>query len=584
MRWWARRRLRTRILAPFALLVVALLLATLWAIGSAVSGWVEASLKRQFDVTGNVFRGLIAERAERLIGETSLLAGDFALKRAIATYDPETLASVAANHGDRIGVDLLWIIDERGRLLATSAGVRETGRDLTGLAPLAAAMRTDTPAVGVTELDERLVQLAVVPVFGPDPIGYLLAGAAIDDAMAHQLHASTGPSVSFVSPSRLFASSLSEPERMQLFRDGAILAPPLRAQLEGDAAGAPAGSTFLLADGADRLLSILLPIEAELREPVFVLVQESYGRALGPLATLPRRIALIGAAALLGALLVGGAIAAGIAAPVQSIVAAMRAVLAGDLRQRLGVTREDEIGFLARSFNEMVAGLEERERIKDTFGRFVSRDVASAVLSGELPLGGERREVTILFQDVRDFTSIAERLDPPGLVGIVNRLFTEMVAAVEAHGGVIRQFTGDGVMALFGAPVAHADDPARAVRAALEMLARLPAVNAALAAEQLPALRIGVGVHTGEVVAGRFGPDSRSEYSVVGDAANVASRVEGLNKELRSTLLVSAATASRLGDEFVLGRRAVLPVKGKERPVEVVEVLGSARGAARQVG
>jgi len=310
-------------------------------------------------------------------------------------------------------------------------------------------------------------------------------------------------------------------------------------------------------------------------------VQDSYDRALGPLAALPSWVGLIGAAALLGALLVGGMIAGGIAAPVQALVAAMRRVLTGDFRQRLDIRREDEIGFLAGAFNEMVAGLEEREKIKETFGRFVSRDVATAVLSGKLPLDGERREVTILFQDVRGFTTLAERTDPPALVRIVNALFTEMVAAVEAEGGIIRVFTGDGVMALFGAPVAHSDDPARAVLAALDMLARLPALSARLEAEGLPALRIGVGIATGEVIVGRMGPDARSEYNVVGDAANLASRIEGLNKELQTTILISAATAARLGNDFELGRRAVLPVKGKELPVEVVEVLGCAPGARR---
>jgi adenylate cyclase len=160
------------------------------------------------------------------------------------------------------------------------------------------------------------------------------------------------------------------------------------------------------------------------------------------------------------------------------------------------------------------------------------------------------------------------------LVKIVNRLFTAMVAAVENQGGIIRVFTGDGVMALFGAPVVHADDPARAVRAGLDMVAGLPALNAELQAEGLPPLRIGVGIHTGDVVVGRMGPDARSEYNVVGDAANLASRIEGLTKEMHASLLISAVTASHLGPEFHLGRRAVLPVKGKEHPVEVVEVLG----------
>jgi adenylate cyclase len=113
------------------------------------------------------------------------------------------------------------------------------------------------------------------------------------------------------------------------------------------------------------------------------------------------------------------------------------------------------------------------------------------------------------------------------------------------------------------------------------MLARLPALSAKLEAEGLPPLRIGVGIATGDVIVGRMGPDARSEYNVVGDAANLASRIEGLNKELHTTILISAATATRLGAGFQLGKRAVLEVRGKELPVEVVEVLGYAPGARR---
>lgn len=581
--WWARRRLRTKIFLPFSLLILAILLATLWVVGAAVGAWVEGSLKRQFTATGNVFHALMAERAERLIGETSQLATDFALKRAIATYDPDTLSSVAVNHGARIGTDLLWITDENGRVLA-SVGIHiDTNAQLTQLPPLSQAMSTDSPAFALTEVDHRLVQVAAVPIFGPDPIGYLLAGEAIDDRVAQQLQASTGPAVSFLTSEHLFATSLGEEERAQLFHDGSPDSPALQRHLaRAQATTGGELSTFLLDLQGDRLLSTLIPIrEAQLPAPLYALVQDSYDRALGPLAALRRWVGAIGVAALIGALVVGGMIAGGIAAPVQLLVAAMRRVLTGDFRERLTLRREDEIGFLARSFNEMVAGLEERERIKETFGRFVSRDVATAVLSGKLPLDGERREVSVLFQDVRDFTTIAESTDPRLLVRVVNRLFTEMVAAVEAQGGIIRVFTGDGVMALFGAPVAYSDHAARAVRAGLDMLARLPALNAQLQAEQLPVLRIGVGIATGEVIVGRMGPDQRSEYNVVGDAANLASRIEGLNKELGTVVLVSSATARQVGAQFELGRRAVLPVKGKDRPVEVVEVIGATPGARR---
>ena len=203
------------------------------------------------------------------------------------------------------------------------------------------------------------------------------------------------------------------------------------------------------------------------------------------------------------------------------------------------------------------------------------------MLSGRIPLAGERREVTILFQDIRGFTSISERSDPADLVDMLNRFLTQMVAAVEAEGGVIRQFTGDGVMALFGAPVAHADDPDRAVRAALGMLRRLEGLNVQLRSTGAAPLRIGVGVHTGEVVVGKIGPDERIEYSVVGDAVNLASRIEGLTKEMNATLLISDTTAARLDAAFTLGRRAVVPIRGKEKPVGIVEVLGYESTAER---
>jgi len=129
-------------------------------------------------------------------------------------------------------------------------------------------------------------------------------------------------------------------------------------------------------------------------------------------------------------------------------------------------------------------------------------------------------------------------------------------------------------MALFGAPVAHPDDPERAVRAALRMAERLPDLNAWLATQGVPPVRIGIGIHTGEVVAGRIGPDTRVEYTVVGDPVNLASRIEGLTKDMQTMILVSATTAARLPGQIRLGRRAVLAVRGKEHPVEVVEVLG----------
>ena len=568
MTWWARRRLRTRILLPFALLIVGVLLATLWVGTAAVGAWVEASLRRQFDVTANVFGTLLAERAGRLRSETSLLAADFALKRALATYDPDTLLSVAQNQRERLDVDLLWIADDRSRLLAAAGGGMTPGRDVAGLPPLPRVAESGEAEVAVTEVDGRLMQLVATPVLAPAPIGYLLAGKAIDDGTAATLGSTTETRISFLTPAHVFASSLASAERAEaLPLEGGKLARHLGTS--GDAAR----TTFVVRARGARMLSVLIPIPAELPQPLFALVQASYDEALGPLGALPQWVTGIGLVALVLALVVGGVIASGIAAPLASLAQAMGAVLAGDLTRRVTLARTDEVGFLARAFNAMVSGLAERERLAALFGRFVSRDVADALLRGEVALGGERRPVTILFQDVRGFTTIAERTSPDVLVRVVNRLFTEMVDAVELEGGVIRQFLGDGVMALFGAPVQHDDDPRRAVRAALGMVARLPALNASLASEGIPPLRIGIGIHTGDVIAGEIGPDRRSEYGVVGDAVNLASRIEGLTRDLGVSILISGETARRLGDGFPLGRSHVLPVRGKSEPVEVVEVV-----------
>ena len=564
MRWWARLGLRAKIFLPFSLLILATLLSVLWLVNSAVTSQAESNLRSQLRVTGEVFRGLVAERASRLVADTSLLAADFALKRAIATYDPETLATVAVNYRERIGLDLLWITDETGHLLADSSARLSAGYAAGSFPPLAAALAEERDESAVNEFEGTLFVFVAVPVFAPDPIGFLLAGSAIDDETAADLRRQTGSEVTFGTNGKILASSWPSAERRALFPGDRLDESLLRRAGHG---------SFIVSRDEERLLSLLVPIESRLSPPLFALVQQSYDAALEPLRVLRRRVAGIGGAALLGALVVGALLAGGISAPLLALVSAMGDVLAGNFRRRLEVKREDEIGFLARSYNDMVAGLEERDAIKDTFGRFVSRDVATAALAGGSALAVQRREVTILFQDVRGFTSFSEHTEPDVLVDVVNRLMTAMVAAVEGHGGIIRQFTGDGVMALFGAPVQHDDDPQRAVRAALDMVARLPGLNEELARRGVEPLRIGIGIHTGEVVAGKIGPDERVEYSVVGDPVNLASRIEGLTKEVGAVILVSAETAAHLGPEFSLGRRAVVPVRGKDQPVEVVEVL-----------
>ncbi len=566
MTWWARSRLRTKIFLAFSALILLLLVLTLWLTQLMVSRQVQSILTRELQVTDQVFRRVMKGRAEHLLEKAELLASDFALKKAFATRDALTLLSVAQNYRDRTGSDVLWITDETGVLFADSSGKFVSGKELAILPAFEEAFAAATPVVLVIEIDTDLFQFMVVPILAPRVIGFLLLGSSIGDITVQQLKEQTGSEVSFLTQARLFSSSWPLTEQQ-------LLTPGQRPTTE-IFQHAP-DETFLLTLKGERFLSLLVPIQSQLPSPLYALVQRSYDAALAPLASLRWQIAGIGIAALLGALLLGGRLTTGITAPIQALAQSMHYVLQGDFTLRITVTRQDEIGFLGASFNEMVSGLEEREKIKDTFGRFVSRDVASAVLNGQVPLAGERREVSILFQDIRGFTTISERTDPAVLVRMLNQFFTEMVAAVEAEGGIVKQFTGDGVMALFGAPNQYPDSPARAVRAALGMVQRLESLNVRLQEQDFPVLHIGVGIHTGEVVAGLIGPDKRVEYAVVGDPVNLASRIEGLTKELQATIVISEVTASRLGPEVTLGRTATMAVKGKEKPVQVVEVLAN---------
>jgi class 3 adenylate cyclase/ABC-type glycerol-3-phosphate transport system substrate-binding protein len=252
---------------------------------------------------------------------------------------------------------------------------------------------------------------------------------------------------------------------------------------------------------------------------------------------------------------------------------------AGDLTVSCEVPGRDEVASLGRRLNQMVVGLREREQIREMFGRYVGSGVSSVLLSGRVELGGEERVVTVLFSDVRTFTALSEALPPPDVVRLLNVYFEQMVDAVFAHGGMLDKFIGDGLMAVFGAPADLPDHAAAAARCALDMRERLQRVNDQLRATGLPALSIGIGLHTGPVVMGNIGSSKRAEYTAVGDTVNLAARLESQTKDLGRDVLLSGATESALVGEFETERIGEIHVKGKRHAV-VVYGLRGLHGAA----
>ncbi len=234
----------------------------------------------------------------------------------------------------------------------------------------------------------------------------------------------------------------------------------------------------------------------------------------------------------------------------------------------------DELEDLATGFNTMVDGLKERDKLRTTFGKYMTAAVMEHLMNGKVSLGGETLQVTILFTDIRSFTSISEKMDAQALVGLLNEYFTDMVGIVMQEDGVVDKYIGDAIMAVFGAPVPKPNDAVNAVRAAVRMRHALRKLNERLSERGLAPLRTGIGIHTGEVVAGNIGSEARMEYTVIGDAVNLASRLESNTKDLGVSILISEDTYQLVKHKVVARQVKEITVKGRAQPVMTYEVTG----------
>jgi class 3 adenylate cyclase len=273
-------------------------------------------------------------------------------------------------------------------------------------------------------------------------------------------------------------------------------------------------------------------------------------------------------------------VSGGLTRPVRRLLDGARAVQAGRLDETLAVTSQDEIGHLTVAFNSMVEQLRVKERIRETFGRYLDPRIVERLISGAaLATEGQRRVMTVLFCDVKGFVGVSEEMTPQGLVKVMNGYFSTMSAPIHQHGGIIDKYIGDAIMAYWGPPfTADADQAPCAGRAALDMLDRVEPFRAELpdllGLKNVPiAFDIRIGIATGEVLVGSIGSEVMMNYTVMGDAVNLASRLEGANKLYGGRILASEPTVIAAGAAIETREIDRVVLVGQSRPQPIYEIM-----------
>lgn len=269
--------------------------------------------------------------------------------------------------------------------------------------------------------------------------------------------------------------------------------------------------------------------------------------------------------------------------PIEKLVEITSKVAKGEFDEKANIHSRDEVGQLGEAFDHMIEGLQERDKVKNMLNKFHGSSVAEDLLKGDLQLGGTKKEVTVFFSDIRDFTKFSEGHTPEEVVDMLNEYFQIMVGIINRNNGIVDKFIGDAIMAVWGAPTPHEDDSVKAVGACVEMRQALEKLNEARIERGQVPIKIGIGLHRGYAISGTIGSDERMEYTVIGDAVNQAARIEASTKAFGTDLLLSDSLAEDVKEKFIIEEAGKAEVKGKSKPLTMFKVRGYIDEQGQQV-
>lgn len=586
-------------------LVIGLLLVTLFLVDRWATRQAYRTIISDLRSTQMVFERFQQARFERLLSIARILGREYALRTAVATYDPATVLSAARNFQARAKGDLFLVTDETGEVLARTDRPRLEGvaEDLSSLPAIKQALE-DQEATHLWMVQDKVYQVASVPLkAGTDLLGTLSLGFELNDAVAAELQAMTRSEITFLVGGNLVASTLTEAARGDLLRQGTRLADHWS---KHEAAELPYPLMELPILG-ESYLCLIVPLPGlEVKGMGLSILQRSLDEALAFLRSIRRALVAVGALAVAVALVSSFLIARGVTAPVQQLVQGTQAVAEGNYRYRISLSSRDELGVLATSYNAMAQALQEHtealkvayaelqqktqalettlhkvellEQVKGHLSKFVPESVRRIIERAPTApdLEKQEKDVSTLFLDVQGYTRMSERMSREEMNELLERYFSSFLDDIYQHNGDINETAGDGLMIIFQHDdlIQHAVD---AVKTALAMRYKVDKLNAQLQGRYEPmVVNIGINSGTAAVRSTRFQglTGTRWTFTASGAVTNLAARLGGL--ATNGHILLGPETANRVKGYFALKSLGEVELKNVQEPTLVYEVLTDA--------
>lgn len=585
---FAFRSFRTRLLVFLLALLLPVLLGIYAFVNRENNTYTTETINSYLELGADVFDFTREEHKNTLLTITSTLTRDWGFRNAFGTGDPFTIIDAADNVLMRSlgAADMMLISSMDGEVIIDTRTQGFESLEGEWLALMESAASSDE-GIGdaVITVEGVPYQITVIPLFLPTPVAWIFGGYPLDNQFAATVKQSIVSDVSIVQFQRqeggatdavaavsVIASTLTEEDQRLLIAQ--LQETPLNTGVL-DAGGGAQATTRRIQLSEGEYGTLMRPLYGEPGEElqIVAVIQKSYNENMENVQAFQRVLLQFYLAVLAVSLLAVVLLARSVTRPVLDLAQRVRRIESGDFGQSVQVSGRDEISELATSVNNMARGLAEKEKVRDLLGKVVSHEIAEELLSKTIELGGEEKIVTVLFADIKGFTSLCENTPPEAVLTLLNSYLSEITAVIERHQGVVDKYTGDSVMALFGAPLSRGNDAQNAVRTALAMEEAMTSLNARNRAAGMAEVEAGIGVHTGLVVAGNLGSQNRLNYTVIGDSVNLSARLEGLTRKYHVANIVSETT--RLSAPgFVYRELDLVRVAGKREPVRIYEVIG----------